>query len=515
VTPTTAHRPIPTSTSLGERARAGNPLPRLLLWIALVILLLPGQILWLWTLRGRRLLDSDQSLIWGQLTLGLAAAALLALLKTTRPDSIRLPARSSGVIVIGGTLLLQLFAILWLAPVLSDDLFRYRLDGRMWLSRTSPYSTPPEVFLKDHPPDPADALVPYRDWRTVYPPVSQAFFTLARWIDDRLFSPGASPPKLGSTTAWRTRATEPDVLRRTRVIRALFALIAVAAVAVIVTILRASGESPWWAAVLGWNPLVTLEVGGMGHQDALGALLLALTILAARRRHFRAAAVALALACGVKPVAALLLPFLWRQAHEEDSFRAGRRMLLVFAVTLAVAFSPLAFRHGLSGWRQTLLHFGHRWEANGFFYESFRALFGAGDQGRQMERAKDAARLLALLAILSIGLFLWQSRARLAEAGYWLFLVLLLCAPVAYPWYLIWILTMIPLLRGPQGYAGLVWAATAAMSYTLWRDAHWIWSVRPKWLTAEYLPVLIVMALEAVRLARLVPLRRTLATPRA
>jgi hypothetical protein len=515
VTPTTAQRPTPTPPANLAPPRPHNPLPRLLLWIALALLLLPGQILWLFTLRGHRLLASDQALIYGQLTLGLAAAALLALLKTTRPDSIRLPARASSVIVIGGTLLLQLFALLWLAPVLSDDLFRYRLDGRMWLSRTSPYATPPERFLNDHPPDPADALVPYRDWRTVYPPVSQAFFTLARWIDQRLFSPPASPPNLEFTTAWRTRATQPEVLRRTRVTRALFALLVVAAVAVLVSILRANGESPWWAVVLGWNPLVTLEIGGMGHQDALGALFLALTILAARRRHFRAAAAALALACGVKPVAALLLPFLWRQAHEEHSFRAGRRMLLVFAATLALAFSPLAYQHGLAGWRQTLLHFGHRWEANGFFYESFRALFGVGDEGRQMERAKDAARLLAFLATLSIGLFLWQSRARLAEAGYWLFLVLLLCAPVAYPWYLIWILTMIPLLRGPQGYAGLVWAATAAMSYTLWRDADWIWSVRPNWLAAEYLPVLIAMALEALRLARQVPLQRTLTTPRA
>jgi hypothetical protein len=98
----------------------------------------------------------------------------------------------------------------------------------------------------------------------------------------------------------------------------------------------------------------------------------------------------------------------------------------------------------------------------------------------------------------------------LAEAGYWLFMVLLLCAPVVYPWYLIWILAFVPLLRGPQGFAGLVWAATAAMSYTLWRDATWIWSVHPAWLTAQYLPVLCVIAIEVARLARVVPMRRIL-----
>lgn len=50
-----------------------------------------------------------------------------------------------------------------------------------------------------------------------------------------------------------------------------------------------------------------------------------------------------------------------------------------------------------------------------------------------MERAKDTARLVSLLAVLATGLFLWQSRARLAEAGYWLFVVLLLGTPLAYP----------------------------------------------------------------------------------
>jgi hypothetical protein len=488
-----------------------RPKLRLAVWVALVGLLLPGQIVWLWLLRGPRLLGEEGVLIWGQALLGLATVALLWLLKTTPANAIRLPARWSALAVVGGAILLQTCAVMLLAPVLSDDLFRYRLDGRMWLSGTSPYATTPEEFLSRHRADKGDALVPYRDWHTVYPPVSQAVFAMVRWVDDAL----CGPPAVDETSAnaagdWRGRAIRPSVIRRTFAVRGAFALMVVAGVWVMTRVLVAAGESPWWAVILGWNPLVTLESGGMGHQDALGALLLIVMVLASRSRRPRTAAVALALACGVKPVAVLLLPFLWRQTHEEQSFRAGRRMLLVFCVSLMVVCMPLFIQHGWSGWRETIAHFGHRWEANGLYYESFKALFGRGDQGRQMERAKDAARLLAMLAVLAMGLFLWQSRARLAEAGYWLFMVLLLCAPVAYPWYLIWILAFVPLLRGPQGFAGLIWAATAAMSYTLWRDADWIWSVRPAWLIAEYLPVLAILAIEAMRLARVVPIGRAL-----
>jgi hypothetical protein len=96
----------------------------------------------------------------------------------------------------------------------------------------------------------------------------------------------------------------------------------------------------------------------------------------------------------------------------------------------------------------------------------------------------------------------------LAEAGYWLFIVLLLTAPVAYPWYLLWVVCFVPLLRGPQGYAALVWSATAAMGYTVWQQTNWSWTVLPAWLTAQYLPVLAVLVVEVIRLARVVPLGR-------
>src|SRR5205823_12926590 len=121
---------------------------------------------------------------------------------------------------------------------------------------------------------------------------------------------------------------------------------------------------------------------------------------------------------------------------------------------------------------------------------------------------KDAARLLAFLAVLGTGLLLWQARASLAEAAYWLFLVLLLFAPVAYPWYLIWVVAMVPLLRGAQGWTGLAWAATAGMSYTVWRTAPGAWRVPPGWMMGQYAPVLMVMLMEIVAIARSAGARR-------
>jgi hypothetical protein len=504
-------------------------------WVFVALLLVPGQLAWLYLLRGPLLLTREATLVWGQVTLGAAAVAMLALLRSTPANAIRLTPRAGLAIVIGGTLALQAAAVFLLAPMLSDDLSRYRVDGRMWLDGTSPYATTPEAYFRGRAPDPVDALLPYRDWHSIYPPLSQLTFAAARWADDRIVPAaiGGNAPAHGapagakddaggarsshSRTApgWRDRVADPAVRRHTVVFRSTFAAFAVAAVAILALALRRAGESPWYAAVLGWNPLLTLETGGMGHQDAVGVFLLAATLAAAASRRFRFAAVTLALACAVKPHAALLMPFLWRQAHEQRSFRAGRRVVLVFVATLAVAFlPPLLYQHGWAGWLGSASHFARAWEANALVYESFKALFGDGDAGRQMERAKDAARLVGLLVVLGMGMLLWQSRATLAEAGYWLFMLLMLVAPVVYPWYLAWVLVFVPMIRGPQGFAALTWAATAAMSYTIWRDATWIWSVPPRWLAAEYLPVLCVLAIEVLRLARVVPLGRAVQNPR-
>jgi hypothetical protein len=477
---------------------------RLAAWVAVLIALLPGQLSWLWLLRGPLILAREPVLIWGQCTLGVTTLAMLWLLRTTPADAIRLARRTSVLLILGGTALLQAAAIALLAPALSDDLFRYRLDGRMWLHGVSPYATSPEEFLSAHGGDALDVRVPFKDVRTIYPPVSQGIFTLARAAESGS-SPVAPSPAWRPRTpdAWRSEIVTPPLRERTTVVRTTFALFAVAAVAVLVLTLARAGQSVWWAGLLGFNPLLTLEVGGMGHQDAVGLLLLVTTAACVAARRFGPAAVALALACGVKPYAGLLLPFLYRQAHEEDSFRAGRRTLAVFALTLiAACLPPLLYQHGLSPWRKTVAQFGQSWEGNAYLYESFKQSFGAGDEGRQMVRAKDAARLLSALAVLGTGLLLWQTRARFPAAAYWLFLVLLLTAPVAYPWYLLWLLGVVPLLRGPHGAAALVWSATAAMAYTVWRGAATHWSVPQPWLVGQYLPVLAAVATEVVSLAR-------------
>ena len=85
-------------------------------------------------------------------------------------------------------------------------------------------------------------------------------------------------------------------------------------------------------------------------------------------------------------------------------------------------------------------------------------------------------------------------------------MILLICAPVVYPWYLLWILCFVPLLRGAQGLTGLVWSGTVALCYVLWRTSDW--RMPPDALRWEYYPVAVMLGIEFLGICTKAPLAR-------
>jgi hypothetical protein len=192
--------------------------------------------------------------------------------------------------------------------------------------------------------------------------------------------------------------------------------------------------------------------------------LIAVLIWVLHRRQFGWAGILLVLLVGIKPFAIILFPFVSPRP----------RTWLTCGTALALLFVPaMLYQHGYAGWFASLRQYGERWEANGSIYELFKWAFGAGDVGRAMARAKDAARLFGIIAMLSTFSLLWHFRAGVATAGYWLNLVLWLVSPVVYPWYLVWVLVFVPVLRGRAGWTALMWCATSSVSYVLWRRSDW------------------------------------------
>ncbi len=335
-----------------------------------------------------------------------------------------------------GALLIRL-PLLPLAPTLSDDVWRYLWDGRVAAAGENPYLHPPA--------DPA--LAPLRDelWErlphtevpTVYPPIAITAFSIASRSAAPLF-------------AWKLLTTAADL----------------AACLLLLRLARATGRPEARALWYAWNPLVALEVAGMGHVDALGALATIATVLflVEKRRVLSIpwkAGVAAAAGVLVKLAPLAALP-LWAR-------RSGRpAAFLVAALGLsALALAPLVMSTG--GLPPGLAIYGVSWEWNGPLYEPlWRLVEGLGiehaaravlDGLKSLTGAHELwnhfypyvyPRLIAKLLLASAALVaVWASlreRDPIVGTGR-LFARLLLCSATLYPWYLLWVLPFAALER--------------------------------------------------------------------
>jgi hypothetical protein len=320
-------------------------------------------------------------------------------------------------------------------------------------------------------------MVPHRDVHSIYPPVAQALFAAAAAVDATLAPLPAgeiAAAHPAETSPWRRHVAGVAWGHRGTTSRIFYATFALGCTFVLLRLLRDADRSAWWAALFAWNPLVVLETGGIGHQDAAGAFVLLIALRSAWRGRGWLAGVMLALAVGVKPQAIVILPFLWRDAAGRGGTRTGFSIPLAFAAVVAALFIPaLVYQRGYAGFAATAVRLADAWEFNGSVYELWKWAFGAGDYGMAMEHAKTSARRVAAFATIATAALLWWRRATAAEAGYWLILVILLVSPVAYPWYLLWVMCLVPLLP-VGGWTALVWSATAAASYVVWHEPTWI-----------------------------------------
>ncbi len=519
-----------------------TPRRRFLVWVVCVAGILVGMPGWFFLLRGHRILDSDAILFSGWIVLSLLILLFWWLLRTTPPNAIKLPPGRSQWIIMLGAVWLHANAIVWLVPGLSDDALRYRRDGAIWLSLHSPYSFRPQndfryYFSWQFPEsDWLDNQTPFPEVATVYLPTAQVGFVAIRWIENRLI-PGPSQIWIGFP--WRHYVADLDWRNPLLVWRVAFGLMMLVATWLIMRCCMAMGRSAWWAVLIGWHPLAIIETSGMAHQDAIGIMLLAAAFWAwlrvltpsrgtpgelwgggpsgakpltptlspeytgegdrpilsysslpvkTNRFALPAAGVLLALACGVKPLAILPAAFWF-------IVRPSARWVVPFIVTALLLASVLLYQDGYIGFFETLRTYTQQWEANGSFFHIIRTqLPPIWPLGKVFIEPWEYARMLGAIIVCTLAIGLVWKRAYWTTGVYWLVLASLLVAPVVYPWYLLWLLIIIPILSPRWGLTGLIFAATVTINYRLWHTSNWVlpWS----WLAMEYVPVYLAMIVE-------------------
>jgi hypothetical protein len=323
-------------------------------------------------------------------------------------------------------------AFLRVPPGADDDIHRYVWDGRLQRLGYNPYVVVPSdpAVAGLHTPETRSLNNP--DLPSPYPPGAQVFFRAITAIHESAFA-----------------------------MKVAFVLCDLVIVLVLIDLLRSTRQGEHLVLAYAWNPLLAIEVAGSGHIDIVGAMLLVISVAAVARRWRAIAALTFGLAVAVKFLPLVLMPLYWKRVRIRDA-----------ALGAAVAgFLYVPFLdHGrisigsLSTYVQTF-------RFNGPVFTAFDHVA--------------PPQLLAGLAVL-VGLviasWLRSSKPELSPDLFaWPMAASLLCGPVVFPWYLLWLL---PFVSSPSAWLIIIWTVSIIPVYVQWhlRRLGHPWGALPGWI---------------------------------
>jgi alpha-1,6-mannosyltransferase len=317
-------------------------------------------------------------------------------------------------------------------PGADDDIHRYVWDGRVQRLGYNPYIVVPSdpALGALHTPETRTLNNPYLP--SPYPAGAQLFFRAVTAIHESVFT-----------------------------LKVAFAVCEFAIVFVLLDLLRCTRQGAHLVLAYAWNPLLAIEVAGSGHVDIVGALLLLVSAAALVRRWRATAAVALGLAIAVKLLPVVLLPLYWKRVRVRDAALAAALLGLLYTPFLSHGRIPTG--------------------SLGTYVQSFRfngPLFAALDQVVPPQWLAG----LAVLAGLATATWLRSAAPEWSpDAFAWPMAASLFCAPVVYPWYLLWLL---PFLRSASTMPLIIWTVSIIPIYVQWhlRALGRPWGSLPGWV---------------------------------
>ena len=331
-------------------------------------------------------------------------------------------------------------ALAWRVPMVlappepAADVRRYVWDANLIRAGLSPYAVVPANPAFAHLRTSESWPLNNPDVPSPYPPGAQLFFLAATTLSE-------------TARAIKVAALVCDALLALIVWRSLVA----------------AGANPGWVLAYLWSPLVSLEVARHGHLDVAGALLIAFAALLLARGRALLGSIAFALSVAVKPLPIVLLPLLWRRVSRWH-------VVAGFTVLLPLYLPFWDPRHLPIGSVPEVIN---RFRFNGPIFSEVASLAGPA-----------AATGFAVAAGLSVAAWA-RRRHSLAspQAWAWPMAAALLCAPLVYPWYLVW---LAPFLVAPQTMPLTIWTVSILSTYVVWRLIGMPWAV-PGWaLLFEY-----------------------------
>ncbi len=331
-----------------------------------------------------------------------------------------------------------------------DDIHRYVWDGRLQRLGYNPYIVvPSDPAAKGlHTPETRNLNNP--DLPSPYPAGAQLFFRAVTAIHESTFA-----------------------------LKVAFVVCDLVIVFVLLDVLRCNRQGAHLVLAYAWNPLLAIEVAGSGHIEIVGALLLVVSAAALGRRWRATAAVGLGLAIAVKFLPVVLLPLYWKRVRIRDAALAAAVVGLLYVPFLNHGRIPIG--------------------SLGTYVQTFRF---NGPVFAALDRVAPPQLLAGLAVVVGLVTATWLRSAApewSPGAFAWPMAASLLCSPVVFPWYLLWLL---PFLTSASTLLIIIWSVSIIPTYVQWhlRTLGRPWGALPGWvMLLEYGCVAIAAAIIALR----------------
>ncbi len=339
------------------------------------------------------------------------------------------------------------------SPVIgSDDIYRYMWDGKIQTNGINPYLySPDDEHLNAYHSELLPKAVNFKEMKSIYFPLSQ-------WI----FYTGY---QLSGESVWGYKF-----------LLFLFELMTLGA---LILLTKKLNIEPKYLLLYALAPLSIFQFAIDAHLDGFGLPLILFSIYFFLDEKKVLSALLLGLSLAIKPVGLLLIPIFF--LHEKGW--SGK--LKIVLIPLITFFSQFVFYIASTNPFEAFLIFTKNWYFNGFIFNLFNSVIS----NNQISRI-----FCALILIITL-IPLYFSKQELLNKIYYAVLLLMIFSPVVHPWYIAWILILIPIVRKQSGIyftaAGSLTAITIMnyQLYGIWKD---YWFV----LAIEYLPVLVLFYFE-------------------
>ncbi len=339
---------------------------------------------------------------------------------------------SRFLLLIGGVTLLSFF---WSTPQLSEDIYRFLWDGRLWRLGINPFGqTPLEVTSTDRY---LAELYPHmteltKGNHTCYPGLNQLYFFIA-----------ALPTKISHSIL---------------LLRLLFIVSIIPGLFLLQKLLKELNLAPAGIWLLTLNPLFLIETFGNLHFEGvmMSFLIIAFYYL---KRFFWLSGIFFALAVQIKLIPLIALPFLIRYIGLKKSALFGIFVLTLNTISSMIIMDSTEFMNFLQSIR---LYFGI-FEFNSFiphYVQQTIKFFTGFDPIRYSS---------PIFSVITMGVLLFLSLYRKKESKLHLFqdlslgiLLYFLLNSIVHPWYLIVLVFFLPFV---QKRTIILWSLVSILSY--------------------------------------------------